>query len=309
MSNLSRLKRKVGLALLLLLAASSLLVPAAFGRVAPSIAQQATPSTDETAIRQSAVDFAAAFNKRDAKALAAMWTEQGESKDTNGVTLVGRAAIERAYEEIFKKPTVGTMEVLVKTVRFPAKDMAVEEGLVRLSNGIKTMPLSTSYIAVHARENGQWKIALSSESGEGIDRLEDIEWLLGSWTTKVKEEQITFNFAKDSRKPVITGTFTRVGTGKEAVKGSIRIAFDPETGRIRSWGFEDDGAHSQSLWTNDGKSWLLEGKGVLADGTPFREVIVLQRAGEDAISWRAIDRVLGEQELPDTAPLRLTRTK
>mgnify|MGYP006913947673 CR=1 FL=1 len=49
-------------------------------------------------------------------------------------------------------------------------------------------------------------------------------------------------------------------------------AFDPEMGRIRSWGFEDDGAHWQSLWTNDGKSWLLDSRGVLANGTSTSEV-------------------------------------
>ena len=42
-------------------------------------------------------------------------------------------------------------------------------------------------------------------------------------------------------------------TGKDPVTGSIRIALDPETGRIRSWGFEDDGGHSQSVWGSDGK--------------------------------------------------------
>ena len=115
-------------------------------------------------------------------------------------------------------------------------------------------------------------------------------------------------FARDPKKALITGTFARAPAGKEPLSGTIRIALDPETGQIRSWGFEDDGAHSQSLWTCDGKSWILDSRGVLADGTPVAERIVLQRVSADVITWRAIDRVMGGTPMTDTPPMRLTRT-
>ena len=150
-------------------------------------------------------------------------------------------------------------------------------------------------------------MALSSEGGTGRDRLEDLDWLLGDWTTRGKDGTLNFSFVRDANKPVIMATFTRTAGGKEPLSGTIRIAVDPETGCIRSWGFEDDGAHTQSIWVNDGKCWILDSRGVLADGTPTAERIVLQRAGADAITWRAIDRVLGDLPLGDTAPLRLTR--
>lgn len=268
-----------------------------------------TEDADRAAITKSAAEFADAFNKGDAKTIAAMWTENGESRTVNGPTFTGRAAIEKAYTELFKKNTGAKIEVLVKSIRFPAKDIAVEEGLIRETVGPKGLPTTSSYVAVHAREPGGWKIALSSEAGYGQQRLEDLDWLLGTWATKVKDDEVKFTFTKDPKKPVITGTFTKTPPGKEPIVGSIRIAFDPELGRIRSWAFEDDGAHSQSLWAFDGKSWLLEMRGVLADGTPVSEVIVLQRVATDAITWRSIDRILGEQRLPDTKPMRLTKTK
>jgi uncharacterized protein (TIGR02246 family) len=264
---------------------------------------------DRAAITKAAADFAEAFNKGDAKAIAAMWTENGESRSVDGPTLVGRAAIEKSFTELFKRGSGAKIEVLVKSIRFPAKNMAVEQGLLRLTVGAKGLPSTTSYVAVHSREAGGWKIALSSEAGYGQQRLEDLDWLLGSWTTKVKDNDVTFAFVKDPKKAVITGTFTRTPSGKEAISGSIRIAYDPELGQIRSWGFEDDGAHSQSLWFNDGKSWLLELRGVLADGTPVSEVLILQRVAADAITWRSTDRFLGDDRLPDTKPMRLTRVK
>jgi uncharacterized protein (TIGR02246 family) len=262
---------------------------------------------DRVQIESSSRSFADAFNKGDAKAVAAMWTENGELREEGGETLVGRAAIEESYAKFFKANAGAKIEVLVKSVRFPAKDLAVEEGLLRSWRGSKDLPFTTSYVAVQVRENGQWKIALSSEAGAGQDRLEDLDWLLGEWTTKVKDGTMKLSFKRDPKKPVIQATFTRTAAGKEPVAGTIRIALDPETGQIRSWGFEDDGAHSQALWVCDGKSWILDCRGVLADGTPTAERIVLQRVNPEVITWRAIDRVLGETPLPDTTPIRLTR--
>jgi uncharacterized protein (TIGR02246 family) len=259
------------------------------------------------AIMKSARSFADSFNKGDAKAIAAMWTQNGESRDAHGRTLVGRAEIEKAYAELFKGNSGSKIEVMVKSVRFPAKDLAVEEGLMREARYPKDLPTTTAYVAIHVREGGKWRIALASEGHAGEDRLEDIDWLLGDWTTKVKGDTVVFSFARNANKPIVMATFTRTHPGKEPVSGTVRIAVDPETGRIRSWGFEDDGAHSQSIWWSDGKSWILDSRGVLADGTPTAERIVLQRVSPDVITWRAIDRVLGDTSLPDTVPMRLTR--
>ena len=306
------MKRKATLLTFIAVACGATLVLVA-GNRGPAPLLQAQPATaaedtDRAAIEKTALAFAAAFNKADAKVIAAMWTENGENREASGQTFVGRAAIEKAYAEFFKANAGVKIEILVKRIRFPAKDMAVEEGLVRQSRNPKDLPSTVSYVAVHIREKGQWKIALSSEGAGGQDRLEDLDWLLGEWTTKVKGDIVRFAFVRNPKKAVITAKFTRTPVGKEPVSGGIRIALDPETGRIRSWGFEDDGAHSQSLWLNDGKSWILDSRGVLADGTPVAERLVLQRVGPDVITWRAIDRVLGDEQLPDTVPMRLTRT-
>lgn len=297
--------------------AASALVAGAAVTVAIAVRAQApgTPAgsaapeaADRDAVVKTARDFAEAFNRRDAKAVAALYTENAESRAAGGPALAGRAAIEKSYADFFKENAGARIEVLVRSVRFPAPDLAVEEGLLRQTRGPKDLPVTTEYVAVHARVAGKWQVALSSEGGHGQDRLEDLDWLLGEWTTRVKGDAVKIAFARDPKKSVVTGTFTRTALGKEPVGGSIRVVLDPETGQIRSWGFEDDGAHSQALWVCDGKSWVLDARGVLADGTPTAERIVLQRVGPDAITWRAIDRMLGDALLADTPPMRLTRT-
>src|SRR5262245_15399393 len=276
--------------------------------VKSSLADGAPGTADREAIMKGARTFADAFNRGNAKSIAAMWTDNGESREAGGRTFVGRAAIENAYAAFFKANPGATLEVLVKSVRSPAKDLAIEEGLLRQSRGPKDLPATIAYVAVHAREGSGWKIALASEGPVGQDRLEDLEWLIGEWTTKVKEDAVKLSLVRDPKKSVITGTFTRTPSGKDPMSGSIRVAVDPETGQIRSWSFEDDGGHSQSLWVCDGKSWILDTRGVLADGTGTAERIVLQRVGPDAITWRAIDRVVGDAQLTDSPPMRLTRT-
>lgn len=270
--------------------------------------EQIDAASQVVALTKSAKDYTDAFNKGDAKAIAAMWTEKGECREASGRTFVGREDIEKAFAAFFKANPGMKIEVLVKSVRLPAKDLAIEQGLIRQSRGPKDLPSTIAYEAIHVREGDHWKIALSSEGGPGQDRLDDLDWLLGDWTTKVKDGTVKMSFVHDPKKAMITGTFTRALTGKAPVSGNIRIALDPETGHIRSWGFEDDGGHSQSLWHCDGKSWMLDQRGVLADGTQTSERIVLQRVGADVITWRAIDRVLGDTSLPDTTPMRLTRT-
>src|SRR5436305_67061 len=58
---------------------------------------------DRDQIRKSSYDFVQAYEKGDAKAIAALWTEQGEYHDDSGHVLQGRAAIEKAYAAHFKE--------------------------------------------------------------------------------------------------------------------------------------------------------------------------------------------------------------
>jgi uncharacterized protein (TIGR02246 family) len=264
---------------------------------------------DAEAIRATARDFAAAFNKGDAKAVAAQWTEKGECADADGALISGRANIEQAFAEFFKANPQAKIQVLVKSIRFPTPDLAVEEGVLRQINAIKDLPSTTLYSATHVRSGGKWLTAMSREWGAGQDRLEDIEWLLGQWKATVKDQGITMSFARDEQKPYIIGRFTRKTGEKVDSTGSFRVGLDPQTGKLRSWHFDEDGGHGQSLWIRDGSHWVLDSAGCMGDGTETASVNLLGRLNNDEITWQSIDRVLGDQALPDTTPIKLTRTK
>ena len=99
---------------------------------------------DREAIRKSAAEFAQAFEKGDAKTIAAQWTEQGEFRDDAGTVLRGRAAIEKAYTEQFKAKPKDRIEVEVKSIRFLARDLAVEDGVLRLTPAGTGLPSATA---------------------------------------------------------------------------------------------------------------------------------------------------------------------
>src|SRR5262245_7654727 len=56
---------------------------------------------DKAAIAKNAETFLEAFHKGDAKALAALWTSDGDYTDQNGRQLKGRDAIEKAFAGLF----------------------------------------------------------------------------------------------------------------------------------------------------------------------------------------------------------------
>src|SRR5262249_52941557 len=154
---------------------------------------------DRDAIRAASREYAAAFNKADAKAVAAHWTDNGECIDADGELLRGRAAIEQAFATYFKEHPQPNTEVPIGSIRFPTPDLAVEEGILRLSGAGKELPSTTLYSTTHVRDAGRWRVAVSREWGAGQDRLDDLDWLVGEWKAAVPDTEMTLTFAKDGQ--------------------------------------------------------------------------------------------------------------
>ena len=49
--------------------------------------------------------------------------------------LRGRAAIEKAFAEFFKEHPKSKVEVRIESIHFPARNLAIEEGILRQSGG------------------------------------------------------------------------------------------------------------------------------------------------------------------------------
>jgi uncharacterized protein (TIGR02246 family) len=264
---------------------------------------------DNAAIRQSAREFNEAYSKGDAKAVAAFWTAAGEYQGEGGLELRGREAIEKAFAELFKNEKHGKVEVEIQAIRFPSRDTAIEEGFLRHIPDGPGLPSSSLYHALHVREDGKWRIAASREWGTGQDRLGDLAFLIGKWEGGAKGQAMSLSLEKDGDNPFIVGKFSRKADGKVVAGGTIKIGLDAQRGQIRSWHFDNDGGQGQCLWLRDGNRWVLDATGATADGADTAAVNLISRLNADEIVWRSIDRVVGGEPLPDTAPVKLTRVK
>src|SRR5271166_1586662 len=240
---------------------------------------------DREAILQSARDFTAAFEKGDAKAVAALWTEQGEYESDDGPILRGRTAIE---------------------ARFPSRDTAVEEGIIR-TTASDMLPDSAFYRVLHVREDGKWRMALSREWGAAENRMADLDWLIGSWRGQAKDHEMVISFAREKDRPFIVGEFTATAAGKTESLGTMKIGIDPVSGQFMSWHFDQDGGHGRGLWMREGNNWVVDSRGNQADGAETASVNILTRFGGDELGWRSIDRMVGGQAQPDSLPVRLKR--
>src|SRR6516162_3655959 len=67
----------------------------------PAVADQPQVKEKEQPVKERRAAFIAAFNRGDAKAVAAFWTEDATYVDQVGHEYKGRPAIEKLYEEVF----------------------------------------------------------------------------------------------------------------------------------------------------------------------------------------------------------------
>jgi uncharacterized protein (TIGR02246 family) len=126
--------------------------------LAPASAQSKDPTLDKLA-----ADWTAAFNRGDAKALAAFYTENAVRASQEAGTVTSRAAIEKEFAANFAGPWKGAkVSVKVGSTHPVGADIAVNEGAWEV-NGTgpdgKAMTMKGTYVNTIVKKNGAWVIA------------------------------------------------------------------------------------------------------------------------------------------------------
>jgi uncharacterized protein (TIGR02246 family) len=285
------------------------------GLAAPS-AQAAPPSatasddrqTDREAIQKAIDGFITAFRKGDAKDVAAHWTAEGEYVSDDGTTFHGRPALEKAYTESFAKNPGNALEVEVDSVRFPSRDNAVVEGHFKLHRGKQKDLVVSRCSFLYAREDGKWLIAIARERPSDGLTLRDLEWLIGTWETNRNGTKVTTKYEWTANKSFIRCQFSITKDGKSDT-GMQLIGKDPASGLLRVWTFEDSGGIGESAISRDSKKWVFTARGATADGRVLTATNILTPVDADSFLWQSVERALDDEELPDEAPVKVTRTQ
>ncbi|MCE9562155.1 MAG: nuclear transport factor 2 family protein [Planctomycetes bacterium] len=265
-------------------------------------------ATDKAAILKALDGFAAGFKKGDGKAVASLWTTEGEYTSDDGTTFSGRAALEKAYTEFFAKNPDNSMEIEVDSIKFPSRDNAVVEGHFKLQRGKKKELVVSKCSFLYTREDGKWLVAIAREwPGDGLS-LRDLEWLIGTWEAKRDGMTVNSKYEWTANKSFIRCDFSITQGGKNFT-GMQMIGKDPSTGMLHSWTFEDEGGIGGTDISRDGKKWVYTARAVTTDGRVVTTTNIMTQIDNDSFLWHVTERAIDDEELPDLPPIKVTRVK
>ena len=127
----------------------------------------ATPApTDEELLHQLASGFETAWGQGDAAAVAAFWTEDGDTLNENG-HFQGRSAVEENYRQGFETIYKGTsIDIEMTSVRFLQPGVAVADGTYEVTGatgpeGEELPAVKGLWMNVNVKVGGKWHISCS----------------------------------------------------------------------------------------------------------------------------------------------------
>ena len=288
--------------------------PAAFA-AAQEPARHLTPAVADSPtaaeVRAMLRSYLRAFNRHDAAALAAHWSETGENVDLDSgeVTAAGRAAVRDVFASLFATDDEATIDIDVHSIRPIRDDVAVVDGVSLISFADGT-PASSRFTAVAVKHDGQWVLENVREAAAPapatVERpLEALDWLVGSWEDDgagvtagtrcgwspgrgfiVRSHVIT----PDAIEPRPAAGDDRIPALLPAADQRAReltevIGWDPDQGAIRSWIFSSDGRFAEATWHRTGDRWTVEVEGRGRD-EGSTATCTLEAAADDGLTFR-----------------------
>jgi uncharacterized protein (TIGR02246 family) len=267
---------------------------------------------DKEAIFNNAKAFVDAFEKGDAKTVAAFWAEDGDYVDLTGRRLQGRPAIENGFKDFFTENKGLKLRIDVNSVRFVTPDTAIEDGTTSVIPPDGTPPNQTRYSNVHVKKDGQWVLQSVREAPYtppgNYEHLRGLEWAIGEWVDEgdgPEIDHVSFEWSPDGNFLISIQDVTVKDTSVS--RATEWIGWDPATSQVHSWSFVADGSIGENTWSNEGDQWIIKTNAILPNGKKLAATNIITRNGPDAITWLAKDRTLDGKALPDVTEIKMKR--
>lgn len=276
-------------------------------------AAEAAPAVPP-AVQQMVDQFAAAFNARDAKALAALWTTDAQHIDMTGETCEGRAAIEASYVKSFARSPDGKLTVTVMSIRPVGEKVMLLDVVPTVAPAAAGVPAEIRTSLVLVDENGSWLIQNARDTAAlaGCSKqLEPVAWLEGQWrgvTDSPDKIALRMDCRWTGNKSFLLRTYTVTRNGV-ARHGTEVIGWDPKTKSIRSWVFDSTGGFGERQWKRDDAGWLLTLTGTSAEGVTVEDVDRLEVVNADRLWYDDIEHKRDGTIQPDLPPLEMQRVQ
>ena len=263
---------------------------------------------------QRVQEFIAAFEKGDAKAVAAFWTEDADYVDQVGRQYKGRAAIEAMYAKAFAGQKGMKLNIVVTSARMVGADVALEDGVTEITPAGGGLPTAARFSAVLVKKDGAWYFESVRDSiphpPSNAAHFEDLEWLIGDWAGeagKGESGQASYTWAENRN--FIVSSFATTLDGAPVVGGTQWIGWDAVDKQVKSWSFYSGGGVGEAAWTKDGGKWVSKVTARSADGKKVSATNTLTKLDADNLSWQMSGLTVDGQAMPAPLALKLKRVK
>jgi uncharacterized protein (TIGR02246 family) len=272
----------------------------------PAMAQEQTASDAEKASKMSADAYVAAFNKGDAKALAAMYAEDAQYTSDEGTTVIGRPAVLNALTKFFEKSKGAQLSVKVESARFLTPDVLIEKGLATIGDE------TTRYVCNYVKKGGAWLISeLNETTLPPVDAaavaLDELSWLIGSWKDNSPGIAVETTAVWTKNQHFLRRSLSIAREREDPIEATEIIGYDPVAGGIRSWVFDSEGGFGEGAWTREANKWLVAFKGTGPDGTTSTAQHVITFVDENKYTWESINRQREGEVLPNLDKVEVVR--
>jgi uncharacterized protein (TIGR02246 family) len=277
---------------------------------------RADQAQDEAAIRKSDEAYVEAYNNRDAKALAALWSPEAVYIDPEtGNECVGREEIEKEFAHTFADLKDAKLEVKVESIRFLSPNVAVENGTARIISPEGESDES-SYAALFVKRDGKWLLDRVTEeetapppepAPSSYEHLKELEWMIGSWIDQDENATVQTDCGWTKNQNFINRSFAVVVGDEVDLAGMQIIGWDPVAKQIRSWIFDSDGGYAEGKWTRKGDRWFIQQNGTLPNGGKTSAVNIIKRIDDNQFTWQSVNREVNGDILPNVDEVLVVR--
>jgi uncharacterized protein (TIGR02246 family) len=272
-------------------------------------------AADEAAIRASGAAFVEAYNARDAKKLASLWTPEAIYIDpATGEQSVGRDEIEKVFADAFADQQDAKLVVDSASIEFVSPNVAVVRGSAHVVRQGEESS-DSDFTSVRVKRDGKWLIDRVSEvetekkPPSNYDHLKELEWMIGSWHDDDPRPgiEIQTDCEWTKNKNFITRSFA-IAIGNQVNKSGMQIiGWDPNDKQIHSWVFDSDGGFGEGSWTHKGNKWFIQNSGTLPDGGKATSLNIITQLDDDSFQWESVNRDIDGQLQPNVSPVTVVR--
>lgn len=293
------------------LATAQVATPAKDEATEAEAAPAAQVDSDVQAIGAAIESYTAAFNKHDPAAVVSHFTIDGELTTGTGKTIKGHDALAKDLENYFAGAEDAKLELADVSVNVIAPSVAIESGTAIITSGGESQ--ESTYRAVHVKGEDGWKLnriqddAVQVLPPSNYDRLQPLEWLVGSWELDSGESPLVLRCRWTTNKNFLVVSYNMQDEAGGDFQGTQLIGWDPAKEVVRSWMFDSDGGFGGGAWSNDGNTWTVKTINVVPDGSQATSTNIYRAVDENTFEYRSVGRQVGGKLLSNVPAAQFVR--